>query len=89
MKKVVKKEGIKRLVKKVEHLKLPIKEVMDMKILKETPVGYVKLDIEMSALLQQFLIRYAEDNMNKEAKENLLIEWAFTELLKKRIKQVN
>jgi hypothetical protein len=74
--------------KTVKKISMPIKEVMDMKILKETFVKYVKLDVEMSPVLQQFLIRYAEKNMEKEVKENQLIEWAFVDILAKRIKEI-
>lgn len=68
---------------------LSTKDAMSLKIIKETPVGYVKLDIEMNSTLRQYLIRFAEQCMKKEAKENLLIEWAFVDLLKKRIKQID
>lgn len=82
----MKKEGMKRSVKKVERYKLKtptLKDQMFIKILKETPVVYVKLELDMSSLLQQFLIQYAEDNMKKEIKDSLLIDWAFADLLKK------
>jgi hypothetical protein len=71
-----------------KKLKLPIKEIMNMKIVKETPVGYVKLDIEMSPTLHHYLIRYAEQFMKKEEKEDLLVEWAFVNLLKRHIEKL-
>lgn len=74
--------------KVVKKISMPIKEVMDMKIVKETFVKYVKLDLEMSPVLQQFLIRHAEENMGKEVKQNLLIEWAFVDILTNRIKEI-
>ena len=91
MKKKEVKLGLKRAVKKVEHYKLNeklliLEDEMSMKILKETPVEYVKLDVNMSLPLQEFLIRYAEKNIKKEIKENLLLEWAFVDILKKNIK---
>jgi hypothetical protein len=70
-------------MKKKQEISL---EGMNMKILKETPVKYIKLDVDMSLPLQQLLIRYAEENIKKEIKESLLIEWAFTDILKKNIK---
>ena len=69
-------------MKKVKKGKL-VEEITDMKIIKETPVNYIKLDIEMNPKLQHFLVQYAEQFMKKEEKEDLLIEWAFVNLLKR------
>lgn len=70
-----------------KKLKLPtLEDVMSMKILKETPVEYVKLDVNMGLPFQEFLIRYADKNMTKFVKDNLFIEWAFVDILKNNLK---
>lgn len=81
MKKAKKGMSMKK-VKKQEILL----EDMNMKIIKETPVEYIKLDVEMSLPLQNLLLQYAEENIKKEIKESLLIEWAFADIIKKNIK---
>lgn len=55
----------------------------DLKIIKDTPVSWIKFDVEMSLPLSRSLINYAEQNMKREDKESLLIEWAFVDILKK------
>lgn len=62
------------------------KEDFNIKILKESVEKYVKLDIEMSNLTIRFFVEYANKNMTRKEKEELLINWAFTDIL---IKQVN
>ncbi len=70
---------------KAENKSPSLKDVMDMKITKEEPVGYVKLDVEMSKSLEDFLLDYAVENMPRKTKQDLFIEWAFVDLLEKRL----
>jgi hypothetical protein len=56
-----------------------------MKIVKETPMPFVNLDCEFSQDEQDTLIAYAIKNMSKETLINLLLEWAFINILKKQI----
>ena len=57
-----------------------------MKILKTTKLEYAKMDIDMDRKTADLLIKYANDNMDKKAKEDYLIEWAFVDIIKKRLK---
>ena len=53
------------------------------KILKETAVNYVKLDISMDDKLKVILLDYANLKISDNELENLLIEWAIVDLMTK------
>ena len=71
-------------IKKVSDDKLK-KSKMFFKILKETPVSYVKLDISMDDELKQLLCDYADINISDEKRENLLVEWAIIDIIEKSL----
>jgi len=69
---------MKKLEKKNE-------EVGILKILKETPEKWVKIDVEMSDSLVAALIGYARERMTDEDIKEYLINWSFIDILKKQI----
>ncbi len=71
------KKVIKKKVKKEKK-----DEKVLIKILKETPVKYVKWDLEMDPKLELYLYEYAKTTMPEEVKKDLFIEWAVVTLLK-------
>lgn len=56
---------------------------LGFKILKETHVDYVKLDISMDDRLKVILLDYANLEMTDNELENLLIEWSIVDLMTK------
>jgi len=53
-----------------------------MKILKETPIEEVRLDVDMTAKEKETLLTFARKMMTVEQLEDLMIEWAFVEAVK-------
>ena len=51
-----------------------------IKILKETNVPYVNLELDMDDKTRELLIQYAKNNILKD--EDALLNWAFTDALK-------
>ena len=51
------------------------------KILKETPVKYVELEVSMDNGLEKTLLRYARDNIPARIMEEFLIQWAVIAML--------
>jgi len=60
-------------------------EVGTLKILKETPEEWVRMDVQMDDSLVDLLVDYAKKNMSKEEIRSELINWAFLDVLKKQI----
>ena len=56
-----------------------------MEILSEKEEKFVRWELDLSKDEEKLLISYATDNMPKETKRNILMEWALIELLKKYI----
>ena len=61
------------------------KETGHMRILKETPEKWVKLDVEMDDTTINLLVGYAEKTMSATEKSELLVNWAFLDILRKQI----
>jgi hypothetical protein len=57
-----------------------------MKILNEKPEEVVRMDCEFEDNEQGRLIGYAIKNMTIGELKNLVIEWAFIDILKKQLK---
>ena len=68
-----------------ESSKKKSKEVGQLKIIKERNKKYVELDVEMDGNLPNLLVKYAEKNMDEEEKRELLINWAFGDILERQI----
>jgi len=62
---------------------------LEVKIIKETPIKCTKLDVEMSPSLYSFLLRHAEQEMTRKEQEDLLVEGAFVNLLKRCVEKEN
>ena len=56
-----------------------------IKILKETPVEYVDMEVEMGCEAKRNLLEYALENIKND--ENALISWAAQDILKKQIEK--
>ncbi len=80
MKKKTVKEEVKEGADKWEYELNQSKHLL--KITKETPVKYIKWDVELSPAFERFLVFYADTKMSKKVKEDLMIEWALIDMLK-------
>jgi hypothetical protein len=56
-----------------------------IKILKETPIKYVDMEVEMGDDAKKLLLEYALENIKND--ENALISWAAQDILKKQIEK--
>lgn len=56
-----------------------------IKILKETPIKYVDMEVEMGDDAKKLLLEYALENIKND--ENALISWAAADILKKQIER--
>jgi hypothetical protein len=59
-----------------------------MKILKETPLEQVKLDIDMTDAEHKMLLDYGRHKMTVEQLDDLIIEWAFVDIIKNTIDSI-
>ncbi len=60
-----------------------------IKVMKETPVKYIKWDVQLSPSFERFLVLYADTKMPKKVKEDLMIEWALVDMLKNIVAEKN
>lgn len=63
------------------------KKMYEFEIVGEAEEEVVKMDVEMSNDLVDFLVEYAHDNMTTKERDQVLLNWAFNEILKKQIKE--
>jgi hypothetical protein len=56
-----------------------------VKILKETPEKWVKLDVEMDDFTVNALLNHADKNMSEEERKNLYLNWAFLDVIRKQL----
>ena len=59
-----------------------------MKILKETPLEQVKLDVDMTDAEHNMLLNYGRSKMTLEQLDDLIIEWAFVDIIKNTIDSI-
>lgn len=62
-------------------------ELGSLKILKETEEKVVRLDIEMDDVLVKSLIDYTLANSDAKELRDILINWAFNDILKKQLQR--
>lgn len=63
------------------------KKTGEMKILKTRDEKFAVMDVEMDDVFINNLLQYAEKNIPKKEKENLLVNWAFEDILGKAVKK--
>ena len=68
-------------MKKEKKAKKPI----GFKIVKETEEKYVKLDVEMDDGLREMLASYADQTMSATERSDMLLNWAFNDIIKKMV----
>lgn len=69
-----------------EKTKKPtLADVASLKILKETPEKWVRLDVEMSETLINILLTYADEMMSEEERKDLYLNWAFLDIVRKQL----
>jgi hypothetical protein len=64
------------------------KELGTLKIIKEKEEVFVRMDIEMDKELTDFLVDYAWENIPLKVEQELLVSWAFNDILKKQLKKM-
>jgi len=64
------------------------KELGTLKIIKEKVEVFVRMDIEMDKELTDFLVDYAWENIPLKVEQELLVSWAFNDILKKQLKKM-
>ena len=64
------------------------KELGTLKIIKEKEEVFVRMDIEMDKELTDFLVDYAWENIPRKVEQELLVSWAFNDILKKQLKKM-
>ncbi len=58
-----------------------------MKILSETPVDYVNMEVDLTEKERSTFLEYARNSMDVEEIDELLIEWAIVDILKKSVEE--